>query len=107
MLQHINNKASLPSASPSALSAFVQRWFPGLGRRTALGGALEQLASLPLTPQSSLVLVRFYQETLLLGITPHSIALLSKEQETPCVPSRRSTDGLRENDPGATECTDR
>jgi flagellar biogenesis protein FliO len=43
-----------------------------------LGNALEHLGSLPLTAQSSLALVRLQDETLLLGITPQTITLLTK-----------------------------
>lgn len=107
MLHHVINKARPPSNSTNALGAFVQRWFPALGRRSALGGALEQLASLPLTPQSSLVLVRFHQETLLLGITPQSIVLLSKEQEARSACSRSSAEGSRHSDDNAAESADR
>jgi flagellar biogenesis protein FliO len=51
---------------------------PALARRSAVAGALEHLGSLPLTAQSSLALVRLNQETLLLGITPQGITLLTK-----------------------------
>jgi flagellar biogenesis protein FliO len=53
------------------------RVLPRLRRRSALDGAIEHLESLPLTAHSSLALVRFYNDTLLLGITPQSITLLS------------------------------
>jgi flagellar biogenesis protein FliO len=57
--------------------ALLRRLFPTLKRRASIDGALEHLASLPLTAQSCLALVRLHQETLLLGITPQSITLLS------------------------------
>ena len=65
----------------AGLCAFLRRICFGLGRRSVVGGALEHLGSLPLTAHSSLALVRLHHETLLLGITAHSITLLSKENE--------------------------
>ncbi len=62
----------------ASLCAIFRRVFPSLRRRSAFNGALEHLGSLPLTAHSSLALVRLYKETLLLGITPQSITLLSK-----------------------------
>jgi len=43
-----------------------------------LGTAVQHLGTLPLTPQSSLALVRVYKETLVLGITAQSVTLLAK-----------------------------
>ena len=62
----------------SGYGALLQRLVPALRRRGNLGNALEHLGSLPLTAQSSLALVRLQDETLLLGITPQSITLLTK-----------------------------
>jgi len=62
----------------SGYAALLQRLVPALRRRGNLGNALEHLGSLPLTAQSSLALVRLQDETLLLGITPQSITLLTK-----------------------------
>ena len=62
----------------SGCAALLQRLMPALRRRGNLGNALEHLGSLPLTAQSSLALVRLQDETLLLGITPQSITLLTK-----------------------------
>jgi len=62
----------------SGYAALLQRLLPALRRRGNLGNALEHLGSLPLTAQSSLALVRLQGETLLLGITPQSITLLTK-----------------------------
>jgi flagellar biogenesis protein FliO len=58
--------------------AGFQRLFPSLRRRSALDGVLEHLGNLPLTAHASLALVRLHKDTLLLGITPQSITLLSK-----------------------------
>ena len=60
------------------LWAQLRRIFHGLGRRAVFGGALEHLGSLPLTAHASVALVRLRNETLLLGITSHTITLLSK-----------------------------
>ena len=76
------NKA--PSMQATGLGVWIEclrRLMPTFGRRISAGGALEHLASLPLTAQSSLALVRLHKETLLLGITPQSITLLTKGQE--------------------------
>jgi flagellar biogenesis protein FliO len=67
-----------PIVGLSGLSALLRRVFPALGRRPPLGSVLERLGSLPLTAHASLVLVRLHKETLLLGITPQSITLLTK-----------------------------
>ena len=56
----------------------LRRLLSPLGRHAKTAGALEHLASLPLTAQSSLALVRLHKETLLLGITPQSVTLLTK-----------------------------
>jgi flagellar biogenesis protein FliO len=79
----------------AGLGALFHRVFPNLGRRSAFGGALEHLGSLPLTAHSSLALVRLYKETLLLGITPQSITLLSKESdEGAFAPDRMNTEPI-------------
>jgi flagellar biogenesis protein FliO len=62
----------------AGLAALLRRMIPALTRRSAVGGALEHLGSLPLNAHSSLALVRLDKETLLLGITPQGITLLAK-----------------------------
>ena len=62
----------------SGYGALLQRLVPALRRRGNLGNVLEHLGTLPLTAHSSLALVRLQGETLLLGITPQSITLLTK-----------------------------
>jgi flagellar biogenesis protein FliO len=64
------------------LGALIQRFLPGLGRRGNLAGTLEHLGTMPLTAQSSLALVKLHDETLLLGITPQSITLLAKGNQS-------------------------
>jgi flagellar biogenesis protein FliO len=84
-----------PFVGLAGLGAFFRRVFPTLGRRSAFGGALEHLGSLPLTAHSSLALVRLYKETLLLGITPQSITLLSKgSDEASFAPNRVNTERI-------------
>lgn len=62
----------------SALRALWQRVIGAFAGRRVGGGALEHLATLPLGPQPSLVLVRLGQQTLLLGATAQRINLLAK-----------------------------
>jgi len=77
------NSFSIDAAAGSYnfFCALLRRLFPTVKRRASNDGALEHLASLPLTAQSCLALVRLNQETLLLGITPQSITLLSHERQ--------------------------
>lgn len=65
------------TGSLNFICALLRRVLPTLKKRASIDSALEHLASLPLTAQSCLALVRLHQETLLLGITPQSITLLS------------------------------
>lgn len=67
-----------PWAGIAGLAALLRRIIPAFARRSSVGGALEHLGSLPLTAHSSLALVRLHKETLLLGITPQGITLLTK-----------------------------
>ena len=62
----------------NSLSSVIGRWFSFGGRRSGLGTAVQHLGTLPLTPQSSLALVRVYKETLVLGITAQNITLLTR-----------------------------
>jgi len=81
MLQSISRPAALLGAGIPSWSAFWRRLWQALSRRTATLGTLEHLGSLPLTAQSSLALVRLNKETLLLGISPQGITLLTKTRE--------------------------
>lgn len=65
-----------PPASSSNLVALLARLLGKFTRRPMPGGALEHLTTLPLTAQSALVLVRFGDETLLLGATAQNVNLL-------------------------------
>jgi flagellar biogenesis protein FliO len=76
----------IPVTGLGILIEFVRRLVPAFRQRAAAGGALEHLTSLPLTAQASLALVRLHKETLLLGITPQSITLLTKAEEPEAAP---------------------
>lgn len=73
--------ASIGLSGLGVLRGFLQRLVPALRRRAIAGGALEHLATLPLNAQTSLVLVRLGQETLLLGATAQTISLLAKNRD--------------------------
>src|SRR5213594_591791 len=60
------------------LGTLVGRWLPFATRRSATGASLQHIATLPLTPHSSVALIRVYDENLVLGITPHCVTLLTK-----------------------------
>ncbi len=64
-------------ATLAGARAVLQRLVAACSRRQATGGALEHLATLPLSAQPSLVLVRLGGQKLLLGTTPHGISLLA------------------------------
>ena len=59
----------------------LQRFVPALRRHGSGERALEHLDSLALTAQSSLALVRWRDQTLLLGVTPQGISLLIQDGE--------------------------
>ena len=61
--------------------ALLRRWAPQLRQRLQLADRLQHQGLLSLTPQCSVALVRVGQETLVLGVTPHSVTLLMKAQE--------------------------
>jgi flagellar biogenesis protein FliO len=84
----------LPSPSAGAgsgLTALMQRFLPVLNRRASVGGMLEHLGTMPLTAQSSLALVRLQGETLLLGITPQTITVLTKGNAASTAPQAPET----------------
>lgn len=75
----------------SSFGALFQRFIPALSRRGSVGGVLEHLGTMPLTAQSSLALVRLNGETLLLGITPQNISLLTKGNDPAAAQPPRET----------------
>jgi flagellar biogenesis protein FliO len=84
MFELIKRRKKIQATQVTGLGVLIEcfrRLMPSFGRRACAGGALEHLASLPLTAQASLALVRLHKETLLLGVTPQSITLLTKGEE--------------------------
>jgi flagellar biogenesis protein FliO len=73
----LGSALSVGGANFTGARALLQRFAGVFNRRQTAGGALEHLATLPLSPQPSLVLVRLGQQTLLLGATAHNISLLA------------------------------
>jgi flagellar biogenesis protein FliO len=63
------------------IAVVMRRFAPQWGQRLQLAGRLQHVGLLSLTPQCSVALVRIGQETLVLGLTPHAITLLTKTSE--------------------------
>jgi flagellar biogenesis protein FliO len=63
------------------VALLARRFLPLLGQKYRPEGTLQHLGLLALTPQCSVALVRAGQETLILGLTPHSVTLLTKSGE--------------------------
>ncbi len=64
-----------------ALAFVARRYLPLLGKNFRPRGSLKQLGILALTPQCSVALVQAGEETLVLGLTPHNVTLLTKAGE--------------------------
>jgi flagellar biogenesis protein FliO len=62
----------------NTLGDVIGRWLPFAARRSVVSATPQHLETLPLTTQSSVALVRVYNETLVLGITAQSVTLLTK-----------------------------
>ena len=77
-------------------SLLAQRFLPSLRRHGSGQRALEQLDSLPLSAHSSLALVRWHDQTLLLGVTPQGISLLIQSDDAKAA-SGRQLAGAPEN----------
>src|ERR1043166_6590653 len=56
----------------------IQKCLPQLGQRFRAGEHIQSLGLLTLTPQCSVAVVRAGRETLVLGLTPHAVTLLTK-----------------------------
>jgi len=56
----------------------LRRFLPQVGKRLQFADRLQHQGILALTPQCSVALVRIGQETLVLGVTPHAVTLLTK-----------------------------
>lgn len=76
------NFNALPElGSLAGWTLILQRFLPALRRNGSGERALEHLDSLTLTAQSSLALVRWRDQTLLLGVTPQGISLLIQDEK--------------------------
>jgi flagellar biogenesis protein FliO len=64
----------------TASAQFLMRWL-SLPKRRSAKRSLQLLESVPLTAQASIALVRFERETLVLGVTPRSVTVLTKGAE--------------------------
>lgn len=56
----------------------VPRFLPRLGQHLQSMGKLQSLGVLTLTPQCSVAVIRAGRETLVLGLTPQTVTLLTK-----------------------------
>ncbi len=84
-----NAAPGAPGIGVTVVRALFQRLAGAFHRRQAAAGVLEHLATLPLSAQPSLVLVRLGGETLLLGATAQQISLLTKSSaDLPDLPQR-------------------
>jgi flagellar biogenesis protein FliO len=61
-----------------SFGGFFRRFAPLLGRRSLLGERVQHLGTLPLTTQSSLAVIRFNNETLLIGVTTQNMTLIAR-----------------------------
>jgi flagellar biosynthetic protein FliO len=69
---------ALVIAAIFGIALLVRRFLPVFAQRSHGEGPLQRLGMLALTPQCSVALVRVGQETLVLGLTTHSVTLLTK-----------------------------
>lgn len=67
----------------------AQRFLPRLGQRLQSMGNLQSLGVLTLTPQCSVAMIRAGQETLVLGLTPQAVTLLTKVHDLGVVTAGR------------------
>ena len=61
----------------ASVSAVLRRFIPLLGRRP-LTECVQHVGTLPLTTHSSVAVIRFNNETLLLGITPKTMTVIAR-----------------------------
>jgi hypothetical protein len=71
------NRSSMAFPEAINLGNLIGRWLPFAARRSA-SGALQHIATLPLTPHSCVALIRVHDEDLVLGVTSQSVTLLTK-----------------------------
>jgi len=67
-----------PQSRRFSVSSLLRGFAPLLGARSAVGECVQHVGTLPLTTQSSLAVVRFNNETLLIGITSQTMTVLAK-----------------------------
>jgi flagellar biogenesis protein FliO len=71
----VRPKTALRDFSGAAQS--IVRWL-SLPKRRSVEPSLQLLESVPVSAQASVVLIRFEQETFVLGVTPQNVTLLTK-----------------------------
>src|SRR5258705_6640635 len=59
----------------------IQKFIPHLGQRLRAAEHIKPLGLLTLTPQCSVAVIRAGRETLVLGLTPHAVTLLTKTSD--------------------------
>jgi flagellar biogenesis protein FliO len=68
----------------------AQRFLPRLRQQLQSMGKLQSLGLLTLTPQCSVAVVRAGRETLVLGLTPHAVTLLTKTNDVDVLSGERA-----------------
>jgi flagellar biogenesis protein FliO len=71
----------------------VPRVLPRLRQRMQAAGRLQMLGHLALSPQCSVALIRVGAETLVLGVTPQSVTLLTKSESDVAVDTQPDAPG--------------
>src|SRR5215471_4784562 len=79
----------------------IQKLAPKLGRRFLAAGQLQPLGFLTLTPQCSVAVVRVGRETLVLGLTPHTVTLLSRTPDHGTVATGEGNEATGAEEKGA------
>jgi flagellar biogenesis protein FliO len=82
--------------------AIVRRFAPQLGQRLQGAGRLQHLGLLSLTPQCSVALVQIGREILVLGLTPHTVTLLTKTHD-PNANEEERNDTVKGHESGTAE----
>jgi flagellar biogenesis protein FliO len=80
MLARFYKQLAPPQISLSGLAAtaqFLIRWV-SMSKRSSEKPVLQILERVSLTPHTSLALVRFEEETLVLGVTPQNVSVLAR-----------------------------
>lgn len=77
-LGSVMSALALVMAAVFGAALLVRRLLPIFAQHSHGEGPLQRLGMLALTPQCSVAVVRVGQETLVLGLTAHSMTLLTK-----------------------------